>query len=99
MSTEEWVFHEAEGPRGLAVGLDLAYVYIYAGGGSFLCLGDALGLPCEVGVHAISLPDQVLDAVKAWWQARRHPSPWTLAEPFGRCSCAGRYGRQPRGDL
>jgi hypothetical protein len=86
---EEWAFHEAEDPRCLVAGLDLAYVYVYAGSGSFLCLGEMLGLPCTVGVHAIRLPDLVVEAVEARWQPKQHPVPWSTVKPLKACHRSG----------
>jgi hypothetical protein len=91
VSEEQWVFSKAEDPRRFVVGIDLAYVYLYVGGGSFQCLAQVLGLPCVVGVDAIPLPDHVLEnAVAQWCEAKRHTPPWLPQKPLERSHQAGR---------
>jgi len=85
VSEEQWVFHKAEDPRRSVVGIDLAYVYIYVGGGSFRCLAQVLGLACVVGVESIHLPDQVMEEVAACREAKRHTVSWPIEGIPERC--------------
>ena len=41
-------------------GIDLAYVYVPAGGAAFRCLGRALGMECDTPVETVMLPDDIL---------------------------------------
>jgi sugar lactone lactonase YvrE len=43
--------------------VDLAYVYVPQGGGRFRVLGKAMGLPCDVMLETITLPDTVMKAL------------------------------------
>jgi len=90
VSEEQWVFSRAEDPRRFVVGIDLAYVYLYVGDGSFQCLAQVLGLPCVVGVDAIHLPDHVLENVAEWCEAKRHPPQGLPQKPLERSHQAGR---------
>jgi len=87
---EQWGFHEAHDPGWFAVGIDLAYVYVYEGGTSFRCAAQLLGLPCVVGVDAICLPDHVLEEAAVWRQAKRHTIAWLLDEASERCPPSSR---------
>jgi hypothetical protein len=70
---EQWTFHdESDDVNRIAVGVDLAYVYVYVGGGSFRCLAQLLGLPCVVEVETIRLPDRVLGEIAARWGITCH---------------------------
>jgi len=82
---EQWGFHEAHDPGWFAVGIDLAYVYVYEGGTSFRCVARVLGLPCAVGVDAICLPDHVLKEAAVCRQAKRQTTAWLLDEASERC--------------
>ncbi|MFC2099329.1 hypothetical protein ACFLSF_00645, partial [Candidatus Bipolaricaulota bacterium] len=62
-SDDHWAFGEAHDPGWFVEGIDLAYVYIHAGGSIFQCLGKELELECLVGVETITLPDGVMEKV------------------------------------
>jgi len=81
---ENWTFHEAEGPRYVVAGIDLAYVYVHGASGAFHCLAKALGLPCEVGVETIRLPNRVMDDISERRGARFHTELWPLEAAFRR---------------
>jgi hypothetical protein len=84
VSEDQWTFHESEGDNWFTMGVDLAYVYIYVGGGSFRCLAQVLGLPCIVEVETIRLPGQVLSEVATRFGARRQTSLCPFSA-FDRC--------------
>ncbi len=90
ISEEFWVFHETEHPNWFAAGIDLAYVYVYVGGGSFQCLAQVLGLACVVGVETIHLPDYVMKDVAVWREAKHYTASWPLEEAFERRPQPGR---------
>ena len=74
---EQWTFHRGNDAEGFSVGVDLAYLYIHIGGGSFRCLAQVLGLDCVVGVEIVHLPHAVLEYVVASSQAKRQTGPWS----------------------
>jgi len=85
LAEEQQVFQKARNASSFAMGIDLAYVYIYVGGGSFRCLGKVLGLDCVVGVETIHLSRHVLEAIVASSKAKHHTIPWPLGEACKRC--------------
>jgi len=55
----------AEGSaRWFITGIDLAYVYVSTGEGSFRCLGKVIKRECSINLDTISLPHQVLEQVR-----------------------------------
>ena len=90
VSEEQWALHAAKGLEAFAGGVDLAYVYIHIGGGSFRCLGKVLWLDCVVGVEIIHIPAQVLEDIAAAFKAKRHKTWWPLGEASERCPFHGR---------
>ncbi len=58
--TDRWRFNDIRNSGWTIEGIDLAYTYIYAGNGSFQCLGKVLELDCLVGVETIWLPSAVM---------------------------------------
>jgi len=61
VSDENWSLNEVRDPRWFIEGIDLAYVYVHAGGNSFYCLGKVLELECLVDVETISLHGDVME--------------------------------------
>jgi len=82
VSKEDWTFHVAEEPPYVVAGIDLAYVYVHGANGAFHCLAKALGLPCEVGVETIRLPNHVMDDISERRGARRDTALWPLEAGF-----------------
>jgi hypothetical protein len=86
---EQWSYHKTEGFIWSAVGVDLAYVYVYVGGRSFQCLGQVLGLSCTVEVDTIRLPDPVMAEIAARLGTTCRPAQ-RLLDVFDRCPQFGR---------
>jgi len=82
---EQQAFHKARNGSSFAVSIDLAYVYIYVGGGSFQCLAKVLGLDCVVGVETIHLPRYVMEDIVASSEAKCHTILWPPSEASERC--------------
>jgi len=73
---EQWRFHKSESDEWLSVGIDLAYVYIHTGGGSFRCLAEVLGLDCVMGVQTMRLPRCVMRDIVASLGGKCCLTPW-----------------------
>jgi len=73
-----WSFHEIETGAPYRVGVDLAYVYIHLGGGSFRCLATVLGLDCIVAVETLHLPEYVMNGLATRCAAEQVKSPSPL---------------------
>jgi len=73
-----WSFHEVETAAPYPVGVDLAYVYVHLGGGSFRCLATILGLDCLVAVETLRLPEYVMDGLATRCTAEQVKSPSPL---------------------
>jgi hypothetical protein len=50
-------------PRRVRENVDLAYLYVHEAGNRYRVLGEILGLPCEVRVHVVELPDSATTAL------------------------------------
>ncbi len=90
VSDNHWAFGEAHDPRWFAEGIDLAYVYIHAGGNSFQCLGKAIDLECHVGVETITLPNDVMEKIMVGRSSGRRISPQWIDSIQERYPVAGR---------
>ena len=88
LAGERQTISKVDEPVWIKRSLDLAYVYIHTGGGTFRCLGRLLGLDCSVAVESIALPAGVMEELTA----RAHPMPllWPLDPAFGRGPILGR---------
>jgi hypothetical protein len=64
--------------RTAIMGIDLAYVYVHIGDGSFRCLGKVLGLDCTVDVETILLPSDVMRRIRTRSNGQRPFLPWPL---------------------
>jgi len=81
---EQWTFHKVKRVDEFAVGIDLAYVYIHMGGGSFRCLGKLLGLDCVVGVETIHLPYHIVEHTpRRQKPSTAHPHGPLMEQPNG----------------
>ncbi len=84
VAEEQWAFHKAENTRPFVLGIDLAYVYVYTGGGTFRCLATVLGLECTVTVESIRLPGRVMEELAFASRADHNPIRWWLDIPSTR---------------
>ena len=66
-----------ESARWFATGIDLAYVYVPTGSGSFRCFGKVIKRECIINVDTISLPLQLLEQARA--EAQRESKKVMLA--------------------
>lgn len=82
---DQWTFHKVKDLDEFAVGVDLAYVYIHIGGGSFRCLAKVLGLDCVVEIETLCLPHHVMEGIAASSETKRGAAPWPLGEASERC--------------
>lgn len=51
------------------VGIDFAYVYVPDQKGSYVCLGQSMGLECDVEVEMITLPQEVIEQINSKGQS------------------------------
>jgi hypothetical protein len=90
VSDDQWTFDRVCDPGWFIEGIDLAYVYLHAGGSSFQCLGKVLELECRVGVETMVLPDDVMEKIGAGGSSGRHMSPLSIESTQERCPVPGR---------
>jgi len=75
---EQWTFHDIENARRCSFGIDLAYVYVHLGSGSFRCLAKLLGMDCLVAVETLRLPDDVMEKLATPAPAVHFTPPWSV---------------------
>lgn len=77
LSEDSWHVEPADDSGWGITGIDLAYTYVYTHGSTFQCLGRLLDLECQIGVDAISLPDDLMETLEARSPLERSaPLPW-----------------------
>jgi len=76
---DQWAFSKADDAGWCTEGIDLAYVYVHIGGGSFQCLGKLLKLDCVVEVESMALPDNVMEQLTAGRSPGCCMFPWSLS--------------------
>ena len=84
ISDDQWSFGEVKDASWFNKGIDLAYVYIHLGGGSFRCLGRVLGVDCTVGVEILHLPDDLMEQFAGAREVEHYALPWSLDVPSAR---------------